>query len=80
MAHRSWNESYAAGELPWDTREPEPLLVEFVTAGRIRPTRTLEIGAASILLGAPLAVALNAGACTALVAVVAAKLPRFRAS
>src|SRR5580693_3225201 len=45
MAHRSWNESYAAGELPWDTGEPEPLLVEFVTAGRIRPTRTLEIGA-----------------------------------
>jgi SAM-dependent methyltransferase len=45
MAHRSWNESYAAGELPWDTGEPEPLLVEFVTAGRIRPTRALEIGA-----------------------------------
>jgi SAM-dependent methyltransferase len=45
MAHRSWNESYAAGELPWDTGEPEPLLVEFVTAGRIAPTRTLEIGA-----------------------------------
>lgn len=45
MAHPSWNESYAAGELPWDTGEPEPLLVEFVTAGRIRPTRTLELGA-----------------------------------
>ena len=45
MAHRCWNESYAAGELPWDTGEPEPLLVEFVTAGRVRPTRTLEIGA-----------------------------------
>jgi hypothetical protein len=23
MAHRSWNESYAAGELPWDTGERE---------------------------------------------------------
>ena len=45
MAHPSWNESYAAGELPWDTGEPEPLLVEFVTSGRIQPTRTLEIGA-----------------------------------
>ena len=45
IAHRCWNESYAAGELPWDTGEPEPLLVEFVTAGRVRPTRTLEIGA-----------------------------------
>jgi SAM-dependent methyltransferase len=45
MAHPSWNESYAAGELPWDTGEPEPLLVEFVTLGRIAPTRTLEIGA-----------------------------------
>ncbi len=45
MAHRSWNESYASGELPWDTGEPEPLLVEFVTTGRVRPTRMLEIGA-----------------------------------
>jgi SAM-dependent methyltransferase len=45
MAHRCWDESYAAVELPWDTGEPEPLLVEFVTLGRVRPTRTLEIGA-----------------------------------
>ena len=45
MARPSWNESYASGELPWDTGEPEPLLVEFATAGRVRPTRTLEIGA-----------------------------------
>ena len=45
MAHRSWNECYASGELPWDTGEPEPLLVEFVASGRIRATRTLEIGA-----------------------------------
>jgi SAM-dependent methyltransferase len=44
MAHRCWDESYASCELPWDTGEPEPLLVEFVTAGRIRPTQTLEIG------------------------------------
>lgn len=45
MPHRAWNESYASGELPWDTGEPEPLLVEFVASGRIAPTRTLEIGA-----------------------------------
>lgn len=45
IAHPSWNESYATGELPWDTGEPEPLLVDFVTSGRIRPTSTLEIGA-----------------------------------
>ncbi len=45
MAHRPWNESYAAGELPWDTGEPEPLLVEFVTAGRVQPSPALEIGA-----------------------------------
>jgi SAM-dependent methyltransferase len=45
MPHPSWNESYAAGELPWDTGEPEPLLVEFVAARRIQPSRTLEIGA-----------------------------------
>jgi SAM-dependent methyltransferase len=45
MPHPSWNESYAAGELPWDTGEAEPLLVEFVTSGGIRPAQTLEIGA-----------------------------------
>lgn len=45
MPHRCWNESYASEELPWDTGEPEPLLVDFVTSGRIRPARALEIGA-----------------------------------
>jgi SAM-dependent methyltransferase len=45
MAHRSWNESYATGELPWDTGEPEPLLVEFVSSGRVQPARAMEIGA-----------------------------------
>ena len=45
MPHPSWNESYASGELPWDTGEPEPLLVEFVTSGAVAPGRTLEIGA-----------------------------------
>jgi SAM-dependent methyltransferase len=45
MPHPSWNESYASGQLPWDTGEPEPVLVEFVTSGRVRPGPTLEIGA-----------------------------------
>lgn len=45
MPHPSWNESYASGELPWDTGEPEPLLIEFVNSGGVAPVRTLEIGA-----------------------------------
>jgi methyl halide transferase len=45
MPHPSWNESYASGQLPWDTGQPEPMLVEFVTSGRVRPGPTLEIGA-----------------------------------
>jgi MFS family permease len=44
------------------------------------PVGTLEIGALTVVLGAPLAVALNAGACAALVGLVAARLPRFRAA
>ncbi len=43
--HPSWNESYASGQLPWDTGQPEPLLVEFVTSGGVAPAPTLEIGA-----------------------------------
>ena len=45
MPHPSWNESYASGEVPWDTGQPEPLLVEFVSSGAVRPSCTLEIGA-----------------------------------
>ncbi|HEX6465653.1 MAG TPA: class I SAM-dependent methyltransferase, partial [Terriglobales bacterium] len=41
----SWNETYASGQLPWDTGQPEPLLVEFVTSGGVTPVPTLEIGA-----------------------------------
>ncbi len=44
MPHPSWNESYASGQLPWDTGQPEPLLVEFVTSGGVAPSLTLEIG------------------------------------
>jgi SAM-dependent methyltransferase len=45
MPHPSWNESYASGQLPWDTGQPEPLLVEFVTSGAVTPCPALEIGA-----------------------------------
>ena len=45
MAHRPWNESYASGELPWDTGEADPLLVAFVEAGGVLPGRALEVGA-----------------------------------
>ena len=45
MPHPSWNESYASGQLPWDTGQPEPLLVQFVTSGAVAPGPTLEIGA-----------------------------------
>jgi hypothetical protein len=40
MAHRCWDESYAAVKLPWDTGEPEPLPVAFGTlaAGTISRT------------------------------------------
>jgi methylase of polypeptide subunit release factors len=34
-----------SGQLPWDTGQPEPLLVEFVTSGAVTPSPTLEIGA-----------------------------------
>lgn len=45
MPRPSWNESYALGQLPWDTGQPEPLLVEIVTSGTVIPGSALEIGA-----------------------------------
>lgn len=44
MSQPDWNQRYLTGELPWDTREPDPHLVELVRAGAVRPGRTLEIG------------------------------------
>lgn len=44
MTQPTWNESYASGQLPWDTGEPEPLLVEFVNSDAIKPGSMLEIG------------------------------------
>lgn len=45
MPHPSWNESYASGQLPWDTGQPEPLLVKFIASGAVVPGPMLEIGA-----------------------------------
>ncbi|MBN9615209.1 MAG: class I SAM-dependent methyltransferase [Acidobacteriales bacterium] len=45
MPHPSWNESYAFRTVAWDTGQPEPLLVEFVTSGAVTPGPALEIGA-----------------------------------
>ncbi|HVV88383.1 MAG TPA: class I SAM-dependent methyltransferase [Kofleriaceae bacterium] len=45
MAERDWNDSYAAGALPWDTGVPDEQLVAFVRAGRVAPGPTLEVGA-----------------------------------
>jgi SAM-dependent methyltransferase len=45
MPHPPWNESYASGQMPWDTGQPESLLVDFVTSGGVTPGSTLEIGA-----------------------------------
>jgi SAM-dependent methyltransferase len=45
MDHAAWNESYASGQLPWDTGHPEPLLVGYVGSGRIAPCPALEVGA-----------------------------------
>jgi SAM-dependent methyltransferase len=45
MSERSWNDDYASGHLPWDTGVPDPMLTAFVTAGRVPPARTLEVGA-----------------------------------
>jgi SAM-dependent methyltransferase len=44
MPHPPWNERYASGEMPWDTGEVEPMLVELVESGGVSPARTLEVG------------------------------------
>jgi SAM-dependent methyltransferase len=44
MVHPTWDESYAAGNLPWDIGHPEPMLVDFIESGRISPGRALEVG------------------------------------
>jgi SAM-dependent methyltransferase len=44
MPQHDWNAIYASNELPWDTGEPEPYLVEVVQQGLVPRGRALEIG------------------------------------
>lgn len=44
MSENRWDEHYAAGELPWDTGEPDVHLVELVERGEVTPGRALEVG------------------------------------
>jgi SAM-dependent methyltransferase len=44
LPHRDWNASYATGELPWDTGEPDPHLVNTVRSWALPPGRALEVG------------------------------------
>ncbi len=39
-----WNSRYVAGDLPWDTGQPDVHLVNLVESGRLRPGRVLEVG------------------------------------
>lgn len=45
MPHPPWNEAYAAGQPPWDTGQPEPVLIDFLASGVVTPCPVLEIGA-----------------------------------
>lgn len=44
MTEIDWNEHYVRGELPWDSCDPDPHLVEFVQSGVVSPGRALDIG------------------------------------
>ena len=44
MTHPDWNESYVAGDAPWDTGEPDNHLVEFIGSGAVAPGRALDVG------------------------------------
>ena len=44
MPHPDWNDSYAAGDMPWDMGEPDAALMEFVGSGAVAPGRALEVG------------------------------------
>jgi SAM-dependent methyltransferase len=44
MTQPDWNARYVAGDLPWDTGEPDANLVDLVRRGVITPGRALEVG------------------------------------
>jgi len=43
MKH-DWDEHYESGEMPWDSPDPAPELVELLHSGRIPRGRALDIG------------------------------------
>jgi SAM-dependent methyltransferase len=40
----SWNENYAQGFMPWDTGEPDPMLIQAVESGVLPRGRALDVG------------------------------------
>jgi SAM-dependent methyltransferase len=45
MSHPSWDDSYASAEPPpWDTGNPDPMLIAVIESGVIAPARALEVG------------------------------------
>lgn len=44
MPDHDWNERYKAGDLPWDTNEPDEHLIQLFESKTITPCRTLEVG------------------------------------
>ena len=44
MPEQNWNESYAAGDPPWDSGQPDDHLMEFVRSGGILPSRAIDLG------------------------------------
>jgi SAM-dependent methyltransferase len=40
----AWNDNYVQGFLPWDTSEPDPVLVEYIDSRSIVPGRALDVG------------------------------------
>lgn len=44
MPHSDWNQRYATDDIPWDTGEPSPYLVEFVRDYPVAAGRALDVG------------------------------------
>ena len=44
MPQHDWDERYQAGEIPWDTGEPDEHLVEFLRHSRVNRGRALDVG------------------------------------
>jgi SAM-dependent methyltransferase len=44
MPMPDWDERYATDNLPWDTGDPDPVLIEVIERGTIAPGRVLEVG------------------------------------